>query len=176
MPFDGTKLAPSAEDALALACAVSGLTAIDPAALERHKAEQIERHPPGWMYQHGKAVVLAQGLLLLIAAGSFCALSSSGQSACGVTIGLVTLGLMLLPMFLAVRGPAQWRERAADGLDEVHPAVRERALRLTRQLDDVGFALGELVQDRVTLDPYLVADYRGARAVLGIWDGETLIA
>jgi hypothetical protein len=176
MPFDGTKLAPSAEDALALACAVSGLTAIDPAALERHKAEQIERHPPGWFYRHGKAVVLAQGALLLVAAGGFCALSSSGQSDWGVAFGLTALGLMMLPMFLPVPGPAQWRERAVDDLDEVHPAVRERALRLSRQLDGVGFRLGELFQDRVTLDPYLVADYRGARTVIGIWDGETLIA
>jgi hypothetical protein len=176
MPFDGTKLAPSAEDALALACAVSGLTAIDAHTLEQHKTAQIARHPPGWMYRHGKAVVLGQGALLLIAAGGFCALSSNGQSAWGVAIGLLALCLMLLPMFLPVRGPAQWRERAADGLDGVHPAVRERALRLSRQLDGVSFALGELFQDRVTLDPYLVADYRGARAVLGIWDEETLIA
>jgi hypothetical protein len=176
MPFDGTKLAPSAEDALALACAVSGVAAIDPDALERHKAAEMERHPPGWMYRHGKAVVLAQGALLLIAAGSFCALSSNGRLASGVAVGLICLCLMMLPMFLPVRGPAQWRERAADGLDGVHPAVRERALRLSRRLDGVSFALGELFQDRVTLDPYLVADYRGVRAVVGIWDGETLIA
>jgi hypothetical protein len=36
--------------------------------------------------------------------------------------------------------------------------------------------LGELIQDRITLDPYLVAEYGEDRAVLGIWDGDTLIA
>ncbi len=176
MPFDGTKLAPSAEDALAIAFATSGLAMIEPDALEKHKAAQIARHPPGWMYRHGKAVVLAQGALLLVAAGSFCALSSGSQSAWGAAVGLFALVLIMLPLLLPVRGPAQWRERAVADLDEVHPVVRDRALRLARRLDEVSFRLGELTQERVILDPYLIADHRGARAVLGIWDGETLIA
>ena len=137
MPFDGTKLAPSAEDALAIAFATSGLAMIEPDALEKHKAAQIARHPPGWMYRHGKAVVLAQGALLPVAAGSFCALSSSSQSAWGAAVGLFALVLIMLPLLLPVRGPAQWRERAVADLDEVHPVVRDRALRLARRLEDV---------------------------------------
>ena len=36
--------------------------------------------------------------------------------------------------------------------------------------------MGELIQDRTTLDPYLVVEYQNERAVLGIWNGGQLIA
>jgi hypothetical protein len=36
--------------------------------------------------------------------------------------------------------------------------------------------LVELTQDRIMLDPDFVADYRGAEAVIGIGEGERLIA
>ena len=59
---------------------------------------------------------------------------------------------------------------------QVHPVIRESALRLQEKLPGVKFKLGELIQDRVTLDPHLIAEYDGEQAVLGIWEGEKLIA
>ena len=56
-----------------------------------------------------------------------------------------------------------------------HPEVRDVARRLKTNLPNVGLVLGELYQDRTRLDPYLVAEYCGARIVLGIWEDERLM-
>ena len=54
--------------------------------------------------------------------------------------------------------------------------MRDAALRLQRRLPGVGFIEGELFQERVRLDPYLVAEYGDARVVLAIWDEDRVIA
>jgi hypothetical protein len=36
--------------------------------------------------------------------------------------------------------------------------------------------LGELILERTTLDPYLITEYQGELAVLGIWDDAKLVA
>ena len=61
-------------------------------------------------------------------------------------------------------------------LDTVHPKIRQSAACLQEWLPGLSFKLGELVQDRVVLDPYLIAEYRDEWAVLGIWDGQRIIA
>jgi len=176
MPFDGLKPALSAEDALATAFAAAGVGMIAPQLLASHKAKQLQRYEPSRFYRHGAALVLAQCALLLIAAGGFCALSSSGHPWLGSAVGAFALALLLAPLKLRVRGPARWRERRVRTLDGVHPEIRARAQRLTRQIPELDYRVGELIQDEVTLDPYLIAEYRGERAVVGIWDGASLIA
>ena len=175
MPFDGLRLAWLPEDMTA-ALAASGLRPVDPVLLEHHKAEQVRQHPASWVYRHSGAVLAAQGAMLLLAAGAFCALSSFGHPEWATSLGLLAVALMMMPLMMRVRGPARWQERRLDGLEEVHPMVRARAAQLSRQLPEATYAIGELIQDRVTLDPYLVAEHRGKRVILGIWDGGSLIA
>lgn len=81
-------------------------------------------------------------------------------------------------MLVPIKGPAQWRERVIFDLREhqAPAAIREAALRLQDRLPEIRLVVGELVQDRVTLDPYLLAEHGDARAVLGIWDGDQVIA
>lgn len=172
MPFDGT---PSPHDTLDTAVVASGLERLDLAMLEAHKLEQVRCHPPGWLYRHALAVQVSQSWLLLsgvMAAGLF---GANGLTGLAITVVMASFLLAIAPLFVPTRGPARWRERLTWDFRAVHPAVAERALALKRQFPEARFFLGELYQDRVKLDPYLVAEYRGARVVVGIWDGERLI-
>ena len=175
MPFDGANRASTAQALLEAALWAGGLRFIDPSTLEDYQAEQVRRHRPGWIYRHRGGVQLAQAVALMAGLVAFITLFSGDRYAWGVSIAVLTFVLAVAPMLLPVRGPARWKIRAAEDLATVPPEIRRAALRLRGQLPEVGFRLGELYQDRVNLDPYLVADYRGAQAVLGIWEGERLI-
>jgi len=176
MPFDGATFVLSEQDVLESAMSASGLEPVDPCFLYRHKAEQIRLHPPGWAYRHQQAVALAQVAVLLASVGLFVVLLSAHLIPSGVGAGLAMFGLGSSALFLPVKGPARWRERATDDPREAPPAIREAALRLQRRLPEIRFVVGELFQDRIRLDPYLVAKYGNARVVLGIWDGHEVIA
>lgn len=176
MPFDGATFTLSEQDVLELAMSDSGLEAIDPCFLHRHKAEQIRRHPPGWAYRHQQAVALMQVAVLLASVGLFVVLLSAHLIPWGVGAGLAMFGLGSSALFMPTKGPARWRERVIEDLREMPPAIRESAEQLQRRLPNVEFVVGELFQERIRLDPYLVAEYGNARVVLGIWDGEEVIA
>src|SRR5262249_42052567 len=94
----------------------------------------------------------------------------------GLVLAVMLAGVVLAHSTIPVRGPAVWQERAINNLDSVHAAVRVSAQRLQERLPGVRFRLGELIQDRVTLDPYLLVEYGTERAVLGIWDEDGLIS
>ncbi|HZB91919.1 MAG TPA: hypothetical protein VE397_10785 [Stellaceae bacterium] len=176
MPFDGVILAPSADDVLAAACAASGIARLDYDRLERHKAEQVLRHAPSWRYRHRGGMLLAQAIGLALGVSGFMLLADSGTPDGGLVVLLATLGLVAVPMLVPSRGPAAWRERDATPLDDLHPEIHGRAMRLKAQLPEVTFRVGELYQERVLLDPYLLADHGGATVILGIWEGDRIIA
>lgn len=177
MPFDGSNLSPvSAHEVLKAAMSARGLRMIDPRRLDEHKVEQLRAHQPGWAYRHRVAVAAAQTILLLAGLSALAVACSAGVYGYGLIIWGAAAGLALSLTLMPVRGPARWRESANQDLQRVHPTIRQSASRLKEQLPEVDFRIGELFQDRIRLDPYLLADYRGAQTVLGIWDGETLIA
>ncbi len=169
MPFDAAR---SPQDILDTAVAVSGLERLDLAVLESHKLEQVHSHPPGWLYRHAIGVQLGQSWLLLTGIAALGLLGANGLTDWGIAVAIATFLFAVAPLLVPTRGPARWCERLTWDFRAVHPAVAERALMLKRQFPEVRFFLGELYQDRVKLDPYLVAEYRGARVLLGIWDGE----
>ena len=103
-------------------------------------------------------------------------MASAQHEVFSLLIAIVPLSFIIAQSTVPVRGPAVWRERTIHDLSVTHPAIRRAAGRLQEHLPEVSFRLGELIQDRTTLDPYLVAEYRNQRVVLGIWDGERLIA
>lgn len=176
MPLDGSNFVPVPQKKLTVALAASGLRPVDRLLLDKHKVEQIRKNPPSFIYRHGAAIQfalpvgLAAGLLLVAL------LLYGDYTAVGVAVGLATLGLAAMALLLPVKRPAQWRERVIDDLAAVHPAIRNSAIELERRLPGVRFRLGELVQNRTVLDPYLIAEYDGDQAILGIWDGQQLIA
>lgn len=176
MPFDGASFALRAPDVLESAISASGLEPIDPRLVDRHKAEQIRLHPASWVYRHLQAIEFAQVAALVIGVVAFVALFSADQIGWGSAAGLVAFGLGIGPMLFPIQGPAQWRERAAGDLREVPAPIREAARILQSRVPDVRFVVGELFQDRIRLDPYLVAEYGSSRTILGIWDGNDVIA
>ncbi len=176
MPFDGANLVLSAQEILDSALSAGGLEPIEPRFLARHMAEQIRLHPAGWGYRHQRAVELGQVAVLMAGVVAFVALFAADRVSWGSAAALAAFGAGLLPLLAPVKGPPRWRERIFDDLREVPPAIREPALRLQRRLPEVSFVVGELYQDRIRLDPYLLAEYGDARVILGIWDGDRLIA
>jgi hypothetical protein len=176
MPFDGANFVISAQDVLEAALSAGGLEPIDPRFLDRHKAEQIRRYPASRSYRYRRALELAQVAMLVAGVVLFLVPFSAHRFAWESAAGLVAFGLGVLSMLVPIKGPARWRERIADDLRGVPAPIRESALRLQRRLPETRFVVGELFQDRITLDPYLLAEYGDARAALGIWDGNRLIA
>jgi hypothetical protein len=181
MPFDGAtvKLSTvklSAQDVLEEALFASGREPINPCLLSRHKADQILRHAPGWAFRHQQVVALAQIGVLLMSVALFVILLSAHEVEWGLVgaLTMFTAGASLL--FVPVKGPARWRERPLADLRDVPTPIREASEDLQRRVPRVGFTVGELYQERVKLDPYLVAEYGSGRVVLGIWDGDQIIA
>jgi hypothetical protein len=176
MPFDGRNAILATRESLAAAIAVGRVEAVDPYVLDQHKAEELHRHPAGWISRHRVAVQITTLVLLLAGTIASFATAFFVDPAAGVSVALATLACAIAQSLVPVRGPAFWRERAINELSAVHPVIRDSALRLQKQLPDVKFKLGELIQDSITLDPYLIAEYWDERAVLGIWDSDKLIA
>jgi hypothetical protein len=176
MPFDGQNAALVIPDGLEVALIESRIDTVESHILDAHKTEELRLHPAGWFYRHRVAVQITT--ITLLSAGTVGAfgLFIAVNMALGIWLLMLTLGLAIAQSTIPVRGPALWRERALDDLSAVHPNVRASAERLREHLPQISFRLGELIQDRATLDPYLVAEYGDEHAVLGIWNGDKLIA
>jgi hypothetical protein len=176
MPFDGANFALSDRDVLKSAVSKSGLDPVDPRFLDRHKFEQIRRHPASWAYRHQQVVALGQVAVLLASVGAFVVLLSVHQAPWGLVAGLAMFALGSSLLFFPVKGPARWREREVLGLREVPEVIRERAEKLQHHLPGIRFVIGELYQEQVRLDPYLLAECGNAEVVLGIWDDAEVMA
>ena len=176
MPFDGATLVNSPRSLLQTAALASGLHPIDPSELERHRAEQLRKHPPGWLYQHSTAVQRFQMVLLMATPVMLALLLELDLKSLGAGLASLFVATAMAPAFLRIKGPAEWKERLEPRLRDVPPPIRAKAVQLKREVPQVRFFVGELFQDRIKLDPYLIAEYQGEYLVLGIWDGETVIS
>jgi hypothetical protein len=157
-----------------------GLAPIPAAFLAVHREDQVRRHPPSFLYSH-------RWIAPLLTISSF-AVSVAGAALVGTPLAAITVILAgMLPalggIVLAsrkVRAEAYWVERriSENGLAgaRVPRAIRETAYALKREFPPARLILGELRQDTVVLDPYLIAEYGDDRVVLGIWDGSEVIA
>jgi hypothetical protein len=181
MPFDSLTLCspdlPSLAPELTLeaAAARAGLKHLDLALLERHKSAELERHAPNWMYRHRNALQIAFGLTVVASSLGFIVLEACGLPVAAAFVGAGLLAVVVLSMLKTMRGPARWEERSAPDFHAIHPQIAQVARRLRAELPDVELRLGELFQDRVMLDPYLVAIAGPERMLLGIWNGETVL-
>ena len=183
MPFDAL-LAPARPRLLAEILDEHGATPVPLEALAAHMRAQRERFAPSFWHQH--QTWLPVGLI-----GSVFCMAMTGGIANGVLPGsllpswlsLFWLGVMTLLIVFGVfrvHAGARWEERvvAAEMLVElgVPLPIALLARDLRREAPGSILVLGELLQQEVVLDPYLLLERDGERVCLGIWDGRRIIA
>ena len=54
--------------------------------------------------------------------------------------------------------------------------IAQLARDVQREVRGAALVLGELLQEAVVLDPYLLLEYGAERVCLGIWDGRRIVA
>lgn len=177
MPFDSLLLPPRPR-------LLAQLTPIPLQALEAHKQGQLERFMPSFWYRH--QAWLPAGLI-----GSVACMATSGGLANGFAPGsllpsgltlswLSVIALLIVFGVFRVSAGASWEERwvSPEALDDigVPSPIAAVARALCRESPQANLILGELKQQEVVLDPYLLLEHDGERVCLGIWDGTRIIA
>jgi hypothetical protein len=183
MPFDAL-FAPAPERLLADILDEYNSTPVPLQALAAHKQAQLERFAPSFWYHH--QTWLPIGLI-----GSVFCMAMSGGIANGMMPGsllpswlslfwLAVMTLLIVFGVFRVSAGAHWQERivTAGELLELGVPCRIAALArdLQREKPHSALILGELRQEQVVLDPYLLMACGGECVCLGIWDGTRIIA
>lgn len=183
MPFDAL-LVPVRPRPLSAVLEEYGVEPVSFDVLAAHKRAQLERFAPSFWHHH--QTWLPVGLV-----GSVGCMAASGGVANNLLPGSLlsswlslgwmgVLGLLVVFGVFRVSAGATWEERrvAPELLGQVGvPTEIARLARvLCRHLPDATLILGELVQEEVVLDPYLLLQWEGQRICLGIWDGTTVLA
>ncbi len=183
MPFDAL-LAPSQPRLLSEILEEQGTRPVPLEALAVHKQAQLEHFAPSFWHQHQSW--LPVGLI-----GSVACMAMSGGVANGALpaspltswLSLFWLGVMALLIVFGVfrvNPGARWAERyvAPEGLVEldVPLLIANLARDLQREASGSALILGELIQETVVLDPYLLLEQGEERICLGIWDGRRVVA
>ena len=183
MPFDAL-LAPVRHRSLAELLDEHGTTPVPLELLDAHKRAQLARFAPSFWHQH-------QTWLPIGLVGSVGCMAASGGLANHLVPGsllpswlslgwLSVIGLLILFGVFRVTAGASWQERAIApellGQVGVPSEIARLARILCRNVPDATLIVGELVQEQVVLDPYLLLECHGQRICLGIWDGPTILA
>jgi len=176
MPLDGATLTKSPQNILQAAALLSGLRPIEPRVLDRHKAEQVRQHPPGWLYRNRILVQWMQMNLVMTAPVILAILLEFDFTTLGPALASMLFALAITPVLIPIKGRAEWKEELDNEFRHVPHSIRDKAFLLKQNVPEVKFYVGELLQDRVKLDPYLVAVFEREYLVLGIWDRDTVIA
>jgi hypothetical protein len=153
--------------------------------LAAHKAAQIKAYGPNFWYRHQSLLLI--GLLVpVVGAAVTGGLAQSFGRVSPALPWYVSLAWMclLLPLFttgiLRLRAGAHWEERwvLPASLDRlgVPPAIAAPARRLQQGAPGAALMLGELIEERAVLDPYLLLVRGNERICLGIWEGDRVIA
>ena len=199
MPFDAL-LAPPDPRTLAQALSDRCIAPVDWTHLAAHKQAQLTRFQPGFWQRHEAwlpialvgsigCMAVSGGLTRAVApwdTGTW-EMGTRGISAFAELLSwlptLIWMGsFALLVLFGVFRGRAgaQWQERTVlpGELDRigVPDQVAVTACTLARDLPDAELILGELIEDAVVLDPYLIVQCNDQVACLGIWDDWGVIA
>jgi hypothetical protein len=184
MPFDAL-LAPERPKLLTDILAEYGIAPVGMETLAAHKQSQVERFAPSFWYRHQP--VLPVALLGSVGCMAFTgglaqrALSDGSPIPGWLTLSwMCVIGLLIGAGVFRVRAGAHWEERwvPSDWLPDlgVPEQIAALARDLTDQIPGSTLILGELKQEYVVLDPYLLLDCDGEQACLGIWEGNKVIA
>lgn len=183
MPFDALVI-PVRQKSLCEILADQGIKPVSLEALAAHKQAQVERFAPSFWYRH-------QALLPTALLGSVAGMAASGGVAQQLGNGspwpsILTLAWMCVIAMLIgagvfrVRAGSHWEERwvPVGWLDDL--GVPDRIATLARSVQRAApgsaLILGELIQEEVVLDPYLLVERDGEVVCLGIWEDNTIVA
>ena len=179
MPFDALTLPRS----LKQTAQDLGITPIPQQVLAFYKQQQRNRYPGSWWYRYGDlgaALMLCTfALALTTCGGCLLAYVATGITALAVisSAGFAILFLLGLSGALSrnglmVKGPAFWVEYEIGDPEVVGvPAkIAARAKQIIDRMPDARLIIGDLRQENISLDPYLVVRYEFEQIVLGIWD------
>lgn len=183
MPFDALLISVEPRP-LAAVLEEHGLSPVPLELLAAHKRAQLDRFAPSFWHHH-------QTWLPIGLVGSVGCMAASGGLANSLLPGsllpswlslgwLSVIGLLILFGVFRVSAGASWQERSVApellGQVGVPPEIARLARIVCRNVPDAALILGELVQEEVVLDPYLLLQADGRRICLGIWDGATILA
>jgi len=188
MPFDALVL--RSPRTLADAVVDLGITPIPAEVLAEHKRTEQAKYPPASiLYPYIAVMRLGIGIIAML--GLLCGILG--------LIGIVrtsliptphnawaTLTLLCLCMagmigtmcasLKVIRGPAEWVESTPSFLyADVPNSIMFTALRLTSVIPEANIVIGELQQNNVILDPYLIVRTPTEQVCLGIWQGDTIL-
>lgn len=181
-----------------------GIMPIPMAELESHKAIEVAKNPPSaigrFIEDHQAAIQktvynLTNGCVALVPAFAATAVISAFFAAYTSSSLMLTFvsALMIFPAGFAAlkmddlyqgkkgprfRGSARWHESsltAAETAAWVPFPIRAFAEDILVLLPDADLIIGELIQDEVVIDPYLLVQYQGEKIVLGIWNDRGVI-
>jgi hypothetical protein len=178
MPFDAL-VAPAQPKLLSEVLADRGITPVSKELLESHKRAQLERFAPSFWYRHQPllpAALLGSVGCMAATGGLAQRLMPSGSAVSGwLTLAwMCVIALLIGAGVFRVRAGSHWEERwvPVDWLRDlgVPEPIGLLARDLSRRVPESSVILGELLQEHVVLDPYLLLDCDGTQVCLGIWD------
>jgi hypothetical protein len=182
-----------------------GITPIPNEVLEAHKAIEVEKRPGSWWFYHPHLANFAMRIGFMVAGACLSACVATMAIACTIEnwrIAAVSVctGLACFLILKAIlktgamtiqgakiHGPARWEEYLIPlyGLHHVPEPIHAIAARIMEGglrhsniricHSDMQVVYGKLVQDHVTVDPYLAIRRGDDQIVIGIWDDRGII-
>ncbi len=185
MPFDA--LVAPAQPPLLLSAVIAdcGITPVSLERLAAHKQAQLDRFAPSFWYRHQPvlpAALLGSVACMAVSGGLSQRMMADGSAVSGwLTLAWMSVIAMLIGAgVFRVRAGSHWEERWVPvewlrGLGVPEP-IAALARELYREMPGTAVILGELKQEHVVLDPYLLLERDGEQVCLGIWEGDTIVA
>lgn len=184
MPLDalsGTITAESLSDLLEQ----RDIEPVDWGALAAHKQAQQRKFGPTFWYRHqaslGFTLVGSIGFMALTAGGANSMMPPSSQGPLWISmVWMCFVAALIVSGVFRARAGSHWEERwlPVDRLETsgVPASIAALARSMHREIPGSTLILGELIQESVVLDPYLLLVRGEERVCLGVWDDAGIIA
>lgn len=162
---------------------VLGIRPIPMPQLEAYKAEQIRLHPKHVLLRSWPPLAMFAVYILasIYHVGPSIFIAAPWWTGVVALAGCMTMAAVmtaathiLISMYLSGAGvklktQAFWQEKTAF-LPAVPDDIRVLARKIDAHMQGATFRIGELIQNEIVIDPYLLVQYKDETACIGIWD------
>lgn len=160
-----------------------GIRPVPMEQLTAYKAEQVRLHPKhllmrpwfsltlvavytiGWIYKADPFKFIGAPWWTWVMVGIGCVVMGAVLTA--VTFMIISIGFNATGT--KVKTQAYWKEGDAF-LPALPREIRAVARQISTHMPAATFRVGELIQNEVVIDPYLLVRFKGETACIGIWD------